>query len=253
MLDWLSARIYRYQRFEQRLRELQGEVMVLLRDRHDLKLYLAETLEKLMTEFPDARWEASPLFTPGHAGLKPDFIVLTLAEAREEGMSYHYIVEHNGDIVQMVSEEHSAVNAGLSTGHAPWWGFVNTKQNPDFVCFRILLITEDGKLSPEQIAHSFVLIADLCNRHRIVKSEADQFGGITGVESLDPFYHRDNSKNFPYSALVDYLSTGVLPVEKSKESSKAENELKENPEKLSKLDDAEEPEVKAPARKRTTK
>jgi hypothetical protein len=214
LINWLTARAYRYERFEVRLGELQGEVMALLRDRRDLRHYLARTLERTMTDFIDARWDTSQHFTTGHAGLKPDFIVLTVADEIPENMAYHYYIEATGDIMQMVSEEHSAVNFGFSTGRALWWNFVNTKMNPDFVCFHILLRSADGALTSEQLAHAFVLIKDLCVRHRIQETEADQFGGICGIEQIDPFYHHDNAKNFPFSALVAYLASGVIQLPK---------------------------------------
>lgn len=206
-----------------RLRQLQGEYFVARSEISSLKRRVAQVLNTTMPDFVDAAWMASPHFLQGHNGQRPRYIILhttTTDKTKEvvaldhekENESVHYLIDQKGAILQTVSELDSAIGTTtLFANAALFWNGANLNGNLDYAAFVIELLTDDGKLSQETLVAAFVLIEDLCSRHRVPREIANEVGGVCGHYQTNPRYAAECGKDFPYSALVDYLN-GNAPV-----------------------------------------
>lgn len=178
-----------------------------------------------MADFPTADWFPSKNFMNGHSGLRPLFLevhttpsdlnplgVALEHEDKEESM--HYIIGHDGAILQCVSEVNSALGSGaLLPGYARYWNGVDSHGNPDWITFNVEILADakSGEASKAALTAAFVLMKDIYERHKLYASLASELGGIHGHLALDPIRFAECGKNFPYSAFLDYLE-GVDPV-----------------------------------------
>jgi N-acetyl-anhydromuramyl-L-alanine amidase AmpD len=202
-----------------RLRELQVEVAYLLEEKRHLKQAIARMYPLTMPDFPTAQWVPSEHFLLGHARVLPRFVQIhtvvtdnsaTEVAAKHEanGTSMHYIISPDGSLIQCVSELNTSLGAGvLSSGYEHFWTYTEGNTNLDPRVFTIeMLLTAEGVYSQEALTTAFVLIKSIVTRHRIPRQTASEVGGVMGHYSSDPQNYGNCGKNFPYSALVDYLN-----------------------------------------------
>lgn len=213
---------------ERKIRQLQAEKAALLRDKHYLKAWLAYHLKDTMPDFPTAAWMPSEHFWSGHHGKRPQFVIIHTTNTTENETpedialkhadqmeSMHYIVGRDGKILQTVSEVHTATATGdVVPGHEPFWTWTNLGCPPAWVAFGIELMADaDGKLSQDTLTAAFVLIKSLMERHVIPAQIATESGGVTGYHSMNR--KSESGKDFPYSALIDYILGVEVPIEEA--------------------------------------
>lgn len=203
-----------------RVRQLQQEVLVILDERDDYRWWLARVYGRTMSDYPLATWQASDRFIQGHFNSLPKWVCPILFEAdsaesliqsmHEAGNSVHYVVDRDGSITQLVSEEHTAMLPEYSGQHDIWWDSVKHNGRPSLLIFSVAHVTDhEGKLTYEQLVASLTLIADLVRRHRIQPYEGLMQGGIILPFSLSRNWSFSN--NYPLADLLAYLQHGLLP------------------------------------------
>lgn len=162
-----------------------------------------------MSEFaPDcsrARWRASPNLGPRRGGMKPEVLILhytgmengKAAEdwlcSRESGVSAHYLVHEDGQIVQMVSEAARAWHAGKSI----WNGVSDV--NSLSIGVEIVNGGHDNGCPdfPEpQVEAVIALSRDICLRHRILPQNVLAHSDVAPGRKIDP------GEKFPWDRLA---------------------------------------------------
>jgi N-acetylmuramoyl-L-alanine amidase len=148
---------------------------------------------------PLARWEASKNYGPR----QPVLIVLhateqasvaeSLATLRGENstgpVSAHYLIGRDGAIYQLVSDQHRAWHAGAGS-----WGTITDVNSASLG----IELDNDGRADfPEaQIAALLRLLGDLCERHRIPRTQ------VIAHADLAPTRKQDPSARFPWQRLA---------------------------------------------------
>lgn len=146
----------------------------------------------------DARWLPSPNFDER----RPNYIILhqttntsvdtalaTLTN-RQRKVSAHYLISRDGDILQLVDEQHRAWHAGRS-----WWGGT-TDLNSSSIGIE-LDNTGMEPFSEPMIAALISLLDDLRQRYRIPSANVLGHGDIAPRRKVDP------SPLFPWSRLAE--------------------------------------------------
>jgi len=157
---------------------------------------------------------------PGRNGNKPKWLIIhgtaggssaqSIAQYFQgAGVSSHYVIGTDGQIVQCNNESDGAwTNGAVAPGHDPWWSETNTP-NPNNVTISIEHCKPDTTnaiaITPAQQASSFWLIKDICQRNSIPMRLADASGGITGHYSLDPVNRSRCPGTYPWAELWAYL------------------------------------------------
>ncbi len=111
----------------------------------------------------------------------------------EAGVSAHYVVKEDGEVLQLVDEEMRAWHAGKSY----WRGI--TDVNSASVGIEIVNPGHEFGYRPfpdEQIASVIPLVADIKDRHGIGR------GNIVGHSDVAPSRKEDPGELFPWSALA---------------------------------------------------
>lgn len=178
---------------------------------------------------------ASPNYWSGRGGHVPRFVIghgtagferaqdcAVYFASTSSGVSAHYIVGLQGEIIQCVQESDTAWANGVISGipaalpfrefgdgvHCDaWW---SPDVNPNYLTVSIEHLkpstnNADSLTTAQQIA-SFELINAICERWNIPKRFADSQGGITGHFSMDPVNRSRCPGPYPWSALWDYFA-----------------------------------------------
>ena len=111
----------------------------------------------------------------------------------EAGVSAHYCVKEDGEVIQLVDEEQRAWHAGKSY----WRGI--TDVNSASVGIEIVNPGHEFGYRPfpdEQIASVIPLVADIKDRHGITR------GNVVGHSDIAPARKEDPGELFPWAALA---------------------------------------------------
>lgn len=140
------------------------------------------------------------------------------------GVSAHYVIGQDGQIVQCNRESDGAwadgIIDGIPTAGLPfrtqsdgvhrddWWDPNGTNPNNLGIAIEHCKPSTDNsdELTPAQKAASFWLVNDICTRHGIPKRFADANGGITGHFSIDAVSRQRCPGTYPWQELFDYLN-----------------------------------------------
>jgi hypothetical protein len=183
----------------------------------------------------------SPNYWAGRAGYRPAWLILhgtaggssaaSIAAyfANEASqVSAHYIVGQDGAIIGCVAEQDTAWANGVITGmpanlpfrtagdgvhRDAWWGGAT---NPNYLTISIEHVKphtdNSDTLTQAQMASSFQLIKEICEKWGIPMRFADSHGGITGHFSMDPVNRSACPGPYPWDALWSYLNRGGIMV-----------------------------------------
>lgn len=140
------------------------------------------------------------------------------------GVSAHYVIGQDGQIVQCNGESDGAYADGVIDGvptpglpfrtqsdgvhRDDWWNPNGINPNNEGIAIEHCKPSADNSdaLTPAQQASSLWLVNDICNRWNIPKRFADASGGITGHFSIDAVSRQRCPGPYPWDALFDYLN-----------------------------------------------
>ena len=177
----------------------------------------------LVAEHGGARWRPSPNFGTRYDGKAIDAIVLhyTGMESGEgaedwlcdpaSGVSSHYLVHENGDVVQMVREADRAWHAGIGCWHG--------ERDMNSVSVGIEIVNaghrdwtgDDGEVLPPFPERQIASVIALCRG--IIERWGVRPERVLGHSDLAPHRKRDPGEAFPWSRLCRFgLGLCVEPV-----------------------------------------
>lgn len=172
---------------------------------------------------------------------RPKFILLhgtaggVSAEAiarffQNAGVSAHYVIGQDGQIVQCNNELDGAWADGIIDGvpmaglpfraqsdgvhRDDWWNPNGINPNDMGIAIEHCKPHDDNSdaLTPAQQASGLWLVNDICNRWNIPKRFADANGGITGHFSIAAQSRQRCPGPYPWQALWNYLDGGQKPM-----------------------------------------
>jgi N-acetyl-anhydromuramyl-L-alanine amidase AmpD len=172
---------------------------------------------------------------------RPKFVILhgtaggISAEAiarffQNAGVSAHYVIGQDGQIVQCNNELDGAWADGIIDGipmaglpfrtqsdgvhRDDWWNPNGINPNDMGIAIEHCKPHNDNSdaLTPAQQASSLWLVNDICNRWNIPKRFADANGGITGHFSIDAVSRQRCPGQYPWQELFNYLNGGQKPM-----------------------------------------
>ena len=172
---------------------------------------------------------------------RPRFVILhstaggVSAEAiarffQNAGVSAHYVIGQDGQIVQCNEERDGAWADGIIDGipmaglpfrpqsdgvhRDDWWNPNGVNPNDMGIAIEHCKPHNDNSdaLTPAQQASSLWLVNDICTRHNIPKRFADANGGITGHFSIAAESRQRCPGAYPWQELFDYLNGGNTPM-----------------------------------------
>jgi N-acetylmuramoyl-L-alanine amidase len=151
------------------------------------------------TGSPDARWVFSrnhdarhPILVVVHA-TEQDSVKTSLATLRSENsggpVSAHYLIGRDGRLYQLVDEDRRAWHAGGGR-----WGTITDLNSASIG----IELDNDGSADfpPAQIARLVALLADVCDRNHIPRTQ------VIGHADLAPWRKRDPGTRFPWRQLA---------------------------------------------------
>ena len=86
------------------------------------------------------------------------------------GVSAHYIIGLNGEIIRCVPDNECAAHAGKSFG--PTWNAMAQTNNSTMIGIECCHPTADGKFNDYTLNSLIELVADLCKRHKLDPTKA---------------------------------------------------------------------------------
>jgi AmpD protein len=107
--------------------------------------------------------------------------------------SYHYLINREGDIYQLVSEEHKAWHAGLSNLH----GKRNVNEFSIGIAF---MATPKASFTDHQYREGIKVCQDIRNRYKIPLNR------IVGHEHIAPRRKLDPGPNFDWITFLDGIA-----------------------------------------------
>lgn len=172
---------------------------------------------------------------------RPKFVILhgtaggISAEAiahffQNAGVSAHYVIGQDGQIVQCNNELDGAWADGIIDGipmaglpfraqsdgvhRDDWWNPNGVNPNDMGIAIEHCKPHNDNSdaLTPAQQASSLWLVNDICNRWNIPKRFADANGGVTGHFSIDAVSRQRCPGPYPWQELWNYLNGGNKPM-----------------------------------------
>ena len=112
-------------------------------------------------------------------------------ENKASGVSSHYVIDKNGDIIQCVSDTDKAWHAGDSD----LWGVPNA--NEFSIGIELVNLNNDkDEYTPEQMASLIELCTELCSTYNIPLNR------VVGHQDISPGRKTDPGKQFPWKEFL---------------------------------------------------